>query len=97
MKKVWYTKMDAMRVRNLFKEGVLKVVRAIPRGKTMTYGEVAAAAGHPMAARAVGAIMRGNKDTKTPCHRVVAKNGLGGYNGIQGKKERLLREEGVIS
>ena len=85
-----------MRVRNLFKEDVLKIVRAIPRGKTMTYGEVAARAGHPRAARAVGAIMRGNKDNTTPCHRVVAKNGLCGYNGIRGRKERLLREEGAI-
>lgn len=85
-----------MRVRNLFKEDVLKVVQAIPRGKTMTYGEVARAAGHPRAARAVGAIMRSNKDKITPCHRVVAKNGLGGYNGLRGTKERLLREEGAL-
>lgn len=88
--------MENMRVRNLFKENVLKIVRAIPRGKTMTYGEVAAKAGHPKAARAVGAIMRGNKDKETPCHRVVAKNGLGGYNGIRGIKGRLLREEGAL-
>lgn len=79
-----------------FKERVLKVVRSIPRGKTMTYGEVAAKAGHPRAARAVGAIMRTNKDKTTPCHRVIAKNGLGGYNGLKGKKERLLRAEGAL-
>jgi len=85
-----------MRVRNLFKEDVLKVVRAIPRGKTMTYGEVAARAGHPKAARAVGAIMRSNKDMTTPCHRVVAQNGLGGYNGLRGAKDKLLREEGAL-
>ncbi len=61
----------------------------------MTYGEVAARAGHPRAARAVGAIMRGNADTSVPCHRVVAKNGLGGYNGLRGKKLELLKSEGV--
>lgn len=85
-----------MRVRNLFKEDVLKVVRAIPPGETMTYGDVARMAGHPRAARAVGAIMRANKDTMTPCHRVVAKGGLGGYNGLRGEKERLLRAEGTL-
>lgn len=88
--------METMHVRNIFKEDVLKIVRAIPRGKTMTYGDVARVAGHPKAARAVGAIMRGNKDTMTPCHRVVAKGGLGGYNGLKGKKEQLLREEGSL-
>jgi O-6-methylguanine DNA methyltransferase len=79
-----------------FKEKVIDVVRGIPRGKTMTYGEVATAAGHPRAARAVGAIMRSNKDTVTPCHRVVAKSGLGGYNGLQGKKRELLVKEGAL-
>lgn len=81
---------------NAFKGRVLAVVRRIPRGKTMTYGEVATKAGHPRAARAVGAIMRSNKDRTTPCHRVVAANGLGGYNGLQGLKERLLRREGAL-
>jgi len=79
-----------------FKERVICVVQSISRGKTMTYGEVAARTGHPKAARAVGAIMRANKDVKTPCHRVVAKNGLGGYNGIRGLKKNLLREEGAL-
>ena len=45
-----------------FKKNVVAVVRKIPRGKTLTYGEVAKRAGHPLAARAVGAIMRVNKD-----------------------------------
>ena len=79
-----------------FREKVLAVVRKIPRGKTMTYGKVAAQAGHPMAARAVGAIMRTNKDKRVPCHRVVAKNGLGGYNGLMGEKERPLKLEGAL-
>lgn len=79
-----------------FRGRVENLVKKIPKGKTMTYGEVAAAAGHPRAARAVGAIMRTNKDISVPCHRVVAKNGLGGYNGLQGKKEALLRAEGAI-
>ena len=85
-----------MRVRNLFKEDVLKIVRAIPRGKTMTYGEVAARAGHPRAARAVGAIMRTNDDTDIPCHRVICSNGnIGGYNKGSKNKIKLLKKEGI--
>ncbi len=72
-------------------------MKAIPRGKTMSYKQVATKAGHPLAARAVGAIMRTNKDKSVPCHRVIASNGkLGGYNGLQGEKEKLLRKEGAI-
>lgn len=78
-----------------FRTRVIALVKRIPKGKTMTYGEVAAHAGHPRAARAVGAIMRSNQDDSVPCHRVVAQNGLGGYNGLRGKKEALLRAEGI--
>lgn len=63
----------------------------------MSYKEVAARAGHPGAARAVGAIMRTNKDKSVPCHRVIKSDGtLGGYNGLRGEKERLLRIEKAI-
>lgn len=79
-----------------FNEKVIAVVKAIPRGKTMTYKAVATKAGHPLAARAVGAIMRSNKDVSIPCHRVVGVRGLGGYNGLRGEKERLLKKEGAI-
>ncbi len=83
--------------RNLFREKVVAIVKKIPKGKTMSYKEVAARAGHPGAARAVGAIMRVNKDTSVPCHRVIRSDGtLGGYNGLQGTKSKLtlLRKEG---
>lgn len=86
-----------MVTRNLFTEKVRAVVRKIPKGKTMTYKEVAMRAGNPGAARAVGAIMRTNFDPTIPCHRVVRSDGgLGGYNrgGIQ-KKKALLAKEGV--
>lgn len=53
--------------RNMFREKVLLVVKKIPKGKTMSYKEVAARAGHPGAARAVGAIMRTNTDKTVPC------------------------------
>lgn len=80
--------------KEIFKAKVLVVVKSIPKGETITYGEVAKAAGIPAAARAVGALMKQNKDKRIPCHRVVAKNGLGGYNGLRGKsKIQLLQDE----
>lgn len=84
--------------RNLFREKVVTIVKGIKRGKTMTYKEVARRAGHPGAARAVGAIMASNNDKRVPCHRVIRSDGtLGGYNGLQGTKSKLalLRKEGV--
>lgn len=84
--------------RNIFREKVIAIVKKIPKGKTMTYKEVAARARHPGAARAVGAIMCVNKDKSVPCHRVIRSDGtLGGYNGLQGTKSKraLLLREGV--
>jgi O-6-methylguanine DNA methyltransferase len=58
-----------------FSDKVRDIVRKIPKGKTMTYKEVATKAGNPKAARAVGAVMRSNCDPSIPCHRVVASDG----------------------
>jgi O-6-methylguanine DNA methyltransferase len=75
---------------------VISLVRRIPPGRVATYGDVAAAAGHPGAARAVGNIMRGCSLRDVPCHRVIAAAGrLGGYGGYAGLKRDLLRAEGV--
>ena len=82
-----------------FTEKVRAIVRKIPKGKTMTYKEVAAKAGNPKAARAVGAIMRTNYDPSIPCHRVIASDGsMRGYNrgGVDRKRE-ILFDEGVKS
>ena len=79
----------------LFADRVREVVRQIPKGSTRSYKEVAAAAGSPNAARAVGMIMRNNYDPTVPCHRVIRTDGkMGGYNrgGIERKKELLLEE-----
>lgn len=77
-----------------FKEKVLEVVRSIPKGKTMTYAEVAKKAGNSKAYRAVGNILNKNYNPLIPCHRVVRSDGsLGGYNrGAKKKKELLLKE-----
>jgi methylated-DNA-[protein]-cysteine S-methyltransferase len=79
-----------------FCKKVLKRVARIPRGKTMSYGEIAAAVGNPRAARAVGSANANNTlPLVIPCHRVVAQNGLGGYGGGEHIKRRLLKMEGV--
>jgi methylated-DNA-[protein]-cysteine S-methyltransferase len=61
-------------MKKTFSDKVRDIVRKIPKGKTMTYKEVATKAGNPKAARAVGAVMRSNYDPSIPCHRVVASD-----------------------
>ena len=66
-------------------------------GRVATYGDVAALAGRPRAARAVGNIMRGCARPDVPCHRVIAAGGrLGGYGGNEVLKRSLLVAEGVV-
>jgi O-6-methylguanine DNA methyltransferase len=80
-----------------FRQRVLFAVRRIPPGRVATYGDVAAAAGAPRAARAVGNIMKGCRVPGVPCHRVIAAGGrLGGYGGSEGLKRSLLLAEGVV-
>ncbi len=81
-----------------FKEKVYVVVARIPRGRTLTYKEVARRAGNVKAARAVGNIMNRNPDTeKVPCHRVVRSDGdPGGYARGRAKKIALLKREGAL-
>lgn len=55
----------------VFTNKVLKIVAAIPKGRVLSYQMVAARAGRPKAARAVGSIMKRNYDPAVPCHRVV--------------------------
>jgi methylated-DNA-[protein]-cysteine S-methyltransferase len=81
-----------------FVRRVYGVVRRIPRGKVLSYGEVAEAAGKPGAARAVGNAMARNPICLfIPCHRVVASSGLGGFGGEGGvaQKKLLLGLEGL--
>lgn len=80
-----------------FAEKVYNVVKKIPKGKVLTYKEVAKRAGKPLAMRAVGNILSKNHDKKIPCHRVIRSDGkIGGYNGGWNRKRELLREEGYL-
>lgn len=79
-----------------FQARVLAAVRRIPAGRVATYGDVAAAAGAPRAARAVGNIMKGCRVPGVPCHRVIAAGGrIGGYGGSAALKRALLVAEGI--
>lgn len=78
-----------------FFERVYEIVRKIPEGKVMTYGQVADAIG-TKDARRVGHALHSNRDKDTPCHRVVNKDGrvapsyaFGGYHE---QRNRLLAE-----
>jgi methylated-DNA-[protein]-cysteine S-methyltransferase len=80
-----------------FREKVLAVVSKIPKGKALTYKEVATRAGNPLASRAVGNILTTNYDPKIPCHRVVRSDGkTGGYNRGEKLKVEKLRKEGYL-
>ncbi len=72
-------------------------LRCVPRGEVVSYGELAALAGRPGAARAAGAFCAANRFAFiVPCHRVVAAHGIGGYGGAGVEvKRRLLALEGV--
>lgn len=87
---------------SVFAEGVYRKLREIPRGRVVTYGELARAVGCG-SARAVGQALRVNPDApEVPCHRVVRVDGsLGGYQGDETgrtweRKRELLRGEGVV-
>ncbi len=77
-----------------FQRGVWEATRSIAYGMTVTYGEIAAMAGLPRAARAAGSALAANPaGLLVPCHRVVAANGLGGFGSRLDRKQALLRLE----
>jgi methylated-DNA-[protein]-cysteine S-methyltransferase len=75
-----------------------RALRAVPRGEVVTYGELAAMAGRPGAARAAGTFCARNRlGPFVPCHRVVSATGLGGYGSLGlDYKRRLLALEHVF-
>jgi methylated-DNA-[protein]-cysteine S-methyltransferase len=80
-----------------FQRALAAALRAVPRGTVVSYGELAALAGRPGAARAAGSFCSHNRFMLiVPCHRVVGAAGLGGYGsaGLDTKR-RLLALEGV--
>ncbi len=80
-----------------FEKDVYAATQCIPFGKVATYGQVARAIGRPRAQRAVGnALGKCPIGIVIPCHRVVARDGLGGHRDLVEWKKTLLRFEGVL-
>ncbi len=77
-----------------FEQAVLNETKAIPYGTTITYSELADRIGSSGGARAVGqALSKNPYPIVIPCHRVVARSGIGGYSGGVKLKKRLLNLE----
>ena len=81
-----------------FQRACADVLRSVPWGETVTYGELAALAGHPNAQRAAGSFCAGNRfPILIPCHRVVAAGSLGSYGSLGlAYKRRLLELERAL-
>ena len=82
-----------------FYQQVYQIVSRIPRGKVATYGQIAALAGRPFAARAVGTAMKRTPEyLNLPCHRVISQSGRLTAScafGGPGRLRKLLEEEGI--
>jgi len=80
-----------------FQNKVYEIVKKIPRGKVMTYEEIAKAINRPRAFRAVGNALNKNIDPTVPCHRVIRSDGsMGDYRKGVKKKIELLKNEKVF-
>lgn len=82
-----------------FEMRVWEALRKIPVGQTMTYGQIAAAIGHPGAARAVGrACALNHVAVVIPCHRAIgADKSLRGYRWGLARKRKLLEREAAVA
>ncbi len=80
-----------------FARRVLEALLAVPHGQLVSYGWLAARAGSPRAARAVGRVMAGNRfPLVIPCHRVITSDGgIGGFGPGTEMKRYMLACEGV--
>ncbi|MGW8185462.1 MAG: MGMT family protein [Candidatus Moraniibacteriota bacterium] len=80
-----------------FQARVFAIVKKIPRGKVLTYKEVAQKMGSPKAYRAVGNALNKNYNKDVPCHRVIKSDGtLGGYRLGTPAKAKILKKEGYL-
>ena len=86
--------MPIMAIGTPFQLTVWEYLQSIPKGTTLTYGDVAKAIGRPTAARAVGRAVGANEiSVLIPCHRVVSKGKLTGYRWGLERKRNLLAWE----
>jgi len=74
------------------KNKIFSYLKKIPKGKTLTYKELAEK--FNTSPRAVGMILKSNKYSSVPCYKVIKSNGkLGGYNNLLGKSKKELIEK----
>ena len=83
-----------------FKQRVISFIKNVPKGKVVSYGQVAAAAGSPRAARQVGGILRSlDEDQHVPWWRVINNQGLisikGNWTATKELQKALLEKEGI--
>ena len=80
-----------------FQKKVYNQVKKIPRGKVLSYKEVARLIGLPLAYRAVGNVLNKNPFKTVPCHRIIRSDGkVGGYAKGTKKKIEILKKEGFL-
>jgi methylated-DNA-protein-cysteine methyltransferase-like protein len=81
-----------------YRERVYKIVRRIPRGQVMTYGQIAYMLGEGYTPRTVGFVMHGADESNTPWHRVINSQGKCSTGRVvlpSDKQQRMLEREGV--
>ena len=81
-----------------YRERVYKIVRRIPSGRVMTYGQIAYMLGEGYTPRTVGFVMHGADERDTPWHRVINSQGKCSTGRIvlpPDKQQRMLEREGV--
>jgi len=81
-----------------YRERVYRIVRKIPRGKVMTYGQIAYLLGEGYTPRTVGFVMHGSDESNTPWHRVINSQGRCSTGRLvlpSDKQQRMLEREGV--
>ena len=88
---------DKLKLAGQYRGRVYKIVRRIPRGQVMTYGQIAYMLGEGYTPRTVGFVMHA-ADDQTPWHRVINSQGRCSTGGIvlpSDKQQRMLEHEGV--
>lgn len=93
-------KKNDVQARCEMKEKVYEVLKTVPKGKVVTYGQIASLLGNRHLSRAVGNILHKNPDPETiPCHRVVNRRGelsnAYAFGGREAQRARL-EEEGIV-
>jgi methylated-DNA-protein-cysteine methyltransferase-like protein len=81
-----------------YRERVYEIVRRIPRGRIMTYGQIACMLGEGYTPRTVGFVMHGADESNTPWHRVINSQGRCSTARVvlpSDKQQRMLEREGV--